>query len=264
MNFKTQIDVILGGRKITPTLTALGFSNSVIQSMNKGQAPGSDYLQLISRAENANINFLLNAQSAPFLVQDGNPECVINWLDELSPAKPGYIHLVMCEGQCIVGLELFETMQLRTKSVEYRRFDLVRTALSQELLNRLKNETDIRAVELPPALFDHLKNGHMGAFLCLGDTQTGTGVFMQYPQIALDTVQANGAGKRSGQMTDIHLMRSVLELVDETIIDSGEKITANERAKIVASIYNSALKMETSPQALEKGRVVDLLDFLKE
>lgn len=263
MNFDERMALILGDRKISPWGRGLGLSNSVIEQLNKGSAPGSDYLQIISRSENVNLNFLLNGQGSAFCVQDGTPDCILNWLNERSPAAPGFIHLVLCDGQSMLALESFEDIQMRSRVLEYTRFDLVSSPLDSELLATLKDQDDIRAIELPPTVFKQLKNGMLGAYACLGNDQEN-GLFKRYSDIPLSTIELKAPVQTSpANVIDIELMRAILEMVAEVTSDTGEILSEADHAKVTAALYNSALRDGLTVDSLQRGAVFSLLDMLQ-
>ncbi len=263
MTFNERLDLILQGRKITPWGKALGLSNSVIQTLSGGNAPGSDYLQLISRAENININFLLNGQGAPFVVQHTDPDYVLSWLGDRTPATPGFMHLILCDGQTMFGLETYEHIDLRGRSVECKRFDLLASPINTALLEALKTFDDIRLTDLPNSLFNQLKNGRLGAFLCLGD-RNAKGVLMQRggPDLnQLNLSDLNACTPTNGAL-DLRLLRAVLDIVTDVINDTGEVLNTGEQSKVIASLYKSATRQGLTASQLQRGAVQGLLDML--
>jgi hypothetical protein len=264
MNFEERLAHILAGRKVSPWGRSLGLSNSVIEQLNKGNLPGSDFLQIISRAENINLNFFLNGQGAPYCVQEGTPGCILKWLADRSPATPGFVHLLLCNGQCMLALESYEDILKGKRVIEYKRFDLVHTQLNDQLFDVLKELDDIRAIELPPTVFKQIRNGQMGTYACLGDEQK-EGVLKRYPDIPLQNIQLKNQpmSQEATSVIDIQLMRAVLEMVAEVTMDSGEILSEADHAKVTAALYNSTLRDGLTADSLKRGAVLGMLDMLK-
>lgn len=264
MNFEERLSHILAGRKVSPWGRSLGFSNSVIDQLSKGKPPGTDFLQIISRSENVNLNFFLNGQGTPYCVQEGTPGCILKWLEDRSPSQPGFIHLLLCNGQCMLALESYEEIQTGRRLIDYRRFDLVYTALNEQLFEVLKEQDDIRAIELPPSVFMQLRSGQMGTFDCLGDDDN-KGLCQRYPSVDLESIQLKGPQKPEtpASAVDIQLMRAVLELVAEVTLDSGVVLNEGDHSKVVTALYNSALRDGLTVDSLKRGAVFTALDMLK-
>lgn len=69
-SFLDGILFVLGERKKHPWGESLGFKNARISSIFKGIPPTADALEVIARAENVNINWLLTGEGPPFYTYD--------------------------------------------------------------------------------------------------------------------------------------------------------------------------------------------------
>ena len=86
--FLYRIEYILGDRDKHPWGRAIGLKNARIQSIFQGKVPTAGALEIIHRAENANLNWLLTGEGPHFVVESWRTdEQVAQLLKEWSEVK---------------------------------------------------------------------------------------------------------------------------------------------------------------------------------
>lgn len=67
--FLSRLDWLAGGRKLTPWLVGLGWSNGDITRVKTGHVPGPAKLEVLVRYEGVNLSWLLAGVGTPYLIE---------------------------------------------------------------------------------------------------------------------------------------------------------------------------------------------------
>jgi hypothetical protein len=76
-DFLSRMEYVLGPRDKHPWGSALGLKGTRVQSIFKGQIPTAPALEVIHRAENASIDWLLTGEGPPFRVESWHSDEVV-------------------------------------------------------------------------------------------------------------------------------------------------------------------------------------------
>ncbi len=262
MDFKERLKLILAGRKITPWGKALGMSNSVIHALSNGNAPGPNYLQVLSRVENVNLNFLLNNQGSPFLVQETESCFIQDWIRS---NKMCFIYMAVCQGKHIFGLESTDRIEHRGRSIDFKRFELISCPLTRNLIDTLSGFSRGYVTELTPDIYERLRKGKMGSYLCL-DNEGGNGALLKKThdlnKLGTEALSRYTAESHPQGDIDIMLMRAALEVVAYVIHERNTIVTETDRANMVSSLYKSSVQRGLSANEIEPASAFMLMDML--
>lgn len=273
-NFSDRLNTVLSGRKVNPWGKSLGMSGSVISAINGGTPPGADYLELIGLAEGASLNYLLTGKGTPFVVEQSPQSEVLEKVQQTTADDTIYIVHASGTGKSVIAFDLIKKMHIKTRTVEFKQFELIECTISNDLLHQCASMQNIELVLLDGPQLNALKKGLAGRYQCLGDANQ-RGLFTNrlisheperfndfYQRILSDQGKNSDECPAQKNELDKSLLKAVLNLVDEVIADTHETITAEEKAKIIASLYSVATKQDSHANQLKPQAVLSMIEML--
>jgi hypothetical protein len=270
--FKAKFEKMLAGRKPTLWIKPLGLSNGTISRIAANGTPGSDILTVMMRAENVNINWLLGADSRPFMIDTHlDHTSFIDYLNYHSEDSDYRLDYLVAENlnTLVVVFSQPASMQFKDKTIGYKHIEVLAGPLNQATLQTLSELKKRHAHSHEFVLSDiqtrQLIRGEFGTYLLFGDADknglipTGiqktsnskiTELVAQFDsnkkQVSVDEIPSNlilvDEVHRSLSKENIHLAPSELIVLSKLLGAIGFTATANiEQIKSAAQLANVSL-----------------------
>lgn len=159
--------LVLNGRKLTPTMTALGWAASTCSKvMNSGHVPGPDYLVQFAKAENVSLSWLLYGEGSPYVVawhpSDDSAADVFQQLLSDEPYWQGT--LVVHGNRMAVVLDQEAVSEFRDNQYHYHAIEIHTGRLGSRSLDVLDAHGIGYVIKFNREQMDRLISGYMGTY----------------------------------------------------------------------------------------------------
>lgn len=271
-DFFARLNTILSGRKVNPWGKSLGMSGSVITAINSGNAPGPEYLTLISKAEGASIDYLLTGKGQPFTIEQVGAEDLIRFI--CFPAHQTLkIYLAKCKAEVLMAVQRHCTHHIKKREINYQEFELLTCKATEQLVDVCHKHKNVIPVGLDDPQYQFAISGQAGANILLGSDNTPglmvkrklaetrfTDFYADLTQSIKNSQKISIQASRAEQI-DKELLISLLSLVDSVIRDLSEHISPSEKAQIISSLYCTATKQNLDAASMNKQTVLSMIEL---
>lgn len=153
--FIDRIQIILDGRDKYPWGQQIGLGNGVIDNMTRnGVIPGSDSLAIIGRAENARVDWLLDARGSPYYVTlADSDDAALAVLEDLATPETWDATIVSDGVRMAVVLDQpgsydvkdgkNEDGTLRVRTVAYRIVEVIAGAVGPKTIEQVRKRREL-------------------------------------------------------------------------------------------------------------------------
>jgi len=238
---KRILELILDGRRQSEFADSLHIPRAVMSEfMRLGKYPADKHLRKIMKAENASMSALWGASSAPFMVhrtisETETFESLKMHLDDHNWT----IHLITGDEFPIFVLSTLAMDVIDNKEFKYTQVEVISGPVDFALANLFRDKK-VKHIELPPDEAHQLATGYKGTYYLFGkETLLGAKIISQADLIKIF---------RNRSTKHAQVLNNVMELVDETVVEEGIELTAEERRKLVTELYTYAVEQNLIPE----------------
>ena len=254
-NFIERLAQVLAERKPTPWGERLGFNKSTVSRIFSGVVPGSEILNAIMRYENISLSWLLSGKGDQFLIERVQTPAEFSDLLEAHTSGEIWESIYVCNapnGLAVILTQPGRKLDYKGKELDYTVIEVINGPVDSGLVEMLKGEKEIGDAnachsnvylcQLEEQDAWNLSNGFMGTFALLGDNEYRGLLEVAESAENVEDLLPTHSLKTGEQPVDTRLMRGVIELVDNVIIEEGIQLDTAVRARIITAAYRSAEK----------------------
>ncbi len=239
---------VLGGRKATPWGKKMGLNATTISGIFSGKQPGAEILRCIAKTENLSVTWLLEGKGAPYLV-DACPSAEV-FADRVAAHIEDQIwnevHLLNAPNGLTVIFCGPAQYDYKGTSVQYQTVEIVTGPVSEALIEHLEQSPlPTWKYSLQEGSAEQIASGQVGTFGLFGDGRS-EGI-LDWPHGNRDTELSiwdliPQEAPKEAPPIDTRLMRAVIELVDNILVEEGIELDIPTRARVITAAYRSAEK----------------------
>ncbi|EOX1582968.1 transcriptional regulator [Vibrio cholerae] len=260
--FVERLNLVLSDRKQTPWGKSLGFTGGSISSIFGGRIPGPEILNVIRRAENVNLNWLLTGEGKPFIVNYfPNAKDFVETLDAMLNDECWKVCVCALAEQTVLILTMPGQYEFKGKWVDYTMCEILVGHGSEELANVLRNHQGQRDIyitpDLPSETLKQIANGELGSYGLLAE---GFGYWIQ-PANSHDLEFIQEA--RQGAPVSAPLMRAVVKLVEDCAQKSKQVLTNEQKSRVITAAYRQAERLNLTEDEILSA-IETAFDVLKD
>lgn len=252
MSFNDRLLRVLSDRKKIAWGESLGFNKSTVTRIFGGEVPGTDILNAIMRKENLSLSWLLSGRGDEFVVARTQiPEEFGDLLEVLLEEGHWTAHICNAPNGATVVLDRPGQYEYKGKAIDYRIVEIINGPVSEELIKELRLEKSIgddnkcyssfKLCELDEDTAWSLSNGYLGTFKLFGDSEFRGLLEKSITDKDIASLLKVSTPK-SELPVDTNLMRGVIELVDNVLVEEGIHLDTPTKARIITAAYRSAEK----------------------
>jgi hypothetical protein len=260
-----RLKIMLAGRKIYPWGLCIGLSNGAISHLSKGAVPGYELQTIIQRQEGVSWRWLAEGESKPFEVE--------TYIDAGDFGERFEYLIGDVDNQCFIiefgQICTFVTItskqyEQKGKLFDYAKVVIITGPYHQCILNSLNNfaeQRDIYRTNIDAATQKEIRNGQLGIYALFGDDKKQGLLSNENCLSEVDKLRAPSKFDKV-QLVDIQLMRAVILIVEQTIIEQQVNMTIEDKTKVIASVYTYALRTNKTADTLDVQSALVAIDTL--
>lgn len=245
-SFVDRLNFVLDDRKQTPWGRSLGFAGGSISSIFGGRVPGSEILNVIHRAENVNLNWLLTGEGSPYIVEYfQSADALSDYVCAMLHEEEWVVHVVSHIDTACLVLTQPGAYEFKGKWVDYRMVHVIVGPGDDVLKNVLddyhKSGGHIFVSELSEEQRQDIMSGQIGTYLLFGQMNPLLNTIRVAGHIS--QIEFTGGSNKEKPPIDTTVMRAVVRLVDEREQELKAKLTSDERSRVITAVYRQAEKL---------------------
>lgn len=249
ISFSERLTDLLSGRGKNAWGKVMGFNSSNITRMFRNEIPGYEILSAIMKMENVSLSWLLEGKGSPFLIDvQETAEGLAEMVEEhLKDGGWTDIYVTNAPNGVLVTLSQPGQYDYKGTAIDYRIIEVVTGPLSEALVQLLeKAKAKVWLGTLEPADAQRIVNGEAGTFLLFGDDKH-EGLLSHPDGLMGQTMQdiwslSPSKPQPAAGSADTHLMRGVIEHIDNMLIEEGIELDTAARARLITAAYRNAEK----------------------
>ena len=256
---------VLANRKIYTWGKALGVSSGAVDKLLKGAVPGIDIQLSMQHKENCNLTFLNTGKGKPFNVCNfSSADGIIEYMAELLEEARWNIYIVQAQSQLTLVFQRTGQYQYKTKLIDHHACEVINGPYNEAVNKYLSTKLDDNKVYYPTLsdeLVGQITSGFLGSFALFGDKST-SGILNHLNQATpiLEVLPPVLASQKN--TVDSHLMRAVIRLIEQSLIESRVELSVDIRAKVITAAYNYAVRTKASASTLDAHGILAILDTI--
>ncbi|ENM3941271.1 TPA: transcriptional regulator [Vibrio cholerae] len=258
LSFEERLNSLLLDRKQTPWGKSLGFTSASISRIFSGDnIPGAEFLFAIKRAENANLNWLLAGEGAPYIVNYiQNAADLANQVKAMLEDEPWTVYLCELTERCVLVLTQPGQYEFKGKFIDYQIIEIITGPSSDELNGVIRNHKNSTVVPLNISEhLDSLVSGNLGTYQLLTSNDA---ILKNCRAVSDEDLTAIDRAKT----IETELMRAVVKLVEECASESRRILTPTQKAKVIAAVYQNSSRLSLKPSEIDSETVRTAIDVI--
>jgi|GEM_PF-3417547 len=226
---------ILDDRKRTEWALGLGIPKATNSNMfNKGIYPSDKHLRRIMLAENASMSALWGASSAPFMIhRTSSAHETYATLEAHLDDHNWDIHVITGDEFPVFVLSTLAMQEIDNQEFKYTHIEVICGPVDHTVANLFRNKS-VKHKQLPENEAHLLATGYKGTYFLFGKE-----TLLDAKEI--DQVEVNRICREPSER-NAALLKRVMEILDETVIQEGIEVNAQERRKLVSELYTYAIE----------------------
>ncbi|AWL12793.1 hypothetical protein HMF8227_02341 [Saliniradius amylolyticus] len=267
---------VLGDRTLHGWGKSLGLSDGKIQNMRKGKTPDPELLSILSRTENVNINWLLTGDGAPFKVHAfTNGDDLQDYLSTALEDEPWRIIVVESYPEVTVVLHQPGQIDFAKRTIDYHVVEVLtgsRSKLLIEFLEQLARAGMLEVVQACTSLNKaEIRLGMVGPYWLFGNNDscghlTNNTRVMREGELEESNIEFQSWESSTSDNTQgiqINLMRAVVELLEQTLIEQKLTLTPNQKARVISAAYNHAIQAGATADTIQPQALTMAIDAVR-
>ncbi|WDE12731.1 hypothetical protein [Thalassomonas haliotis] len=258
---------VLANRKIYTWGKALGVSSGAVDKLLKGAVPGIDIQLSMQHKENCNLTFLNTGKGKPFNVNNfPASQGMIDYVAELLATAPWNIYIVRADNLITLVFQQPGQYEYKTKLIDHDVCEVLVGQYTEAVYKYLSTKLEHNKVYYPKLseeVIEQITSGYLGTFALFGDKKT-SGILNHLSQATavLDQLPSTVASEQN--TADSHLMRAVIRLIEQAIVENRIELSVETRAKVITAGYNYAVRTGSSVSSLDPHGILAILDTIVE
>ena len=127
-------------------------------------------------------------------------------------------------------------------------------------LKQRQEENKLRIPEIADKAIHEIISGEAGCYKMFGDAaEENTG----YLKAGLDNIELEELSETPDSKISINLMRSVVRLVEQSALELGLQLDADQRARTYAAAYNYAINTNATVDTLDPAGILAAIDAVR-
>ncbi|MCG9597042.1 transcriptional regulator [Vibrio sp. Isolate25] len=245
-SFVSRLNLVLNGRKQTPWGKSLGLTGGAISSIFGGRIPGSEILNVIHRAENVNLNWLLTGEGSPFIVEYfQTADALSDYVCAMLHDEPWVVYVCSHVDTACLVLTQPGAYEFKGKFVDYNMIHVLVGPGDDVLANVLNDHNSDGGAVFVPLMTDNERKdliaGKIGTYELLGGLEPLLNPHKVGSHIS--DIEFTGASS-SNASVDVSIMRTIINLVSEKEAELQADLTTEQRARIIAAVYKQLSRVD--------------------
>lgn len=259
-----RLKLILGGRKKYSWGKTIGLSNGHVNRIFSESTITWEALRVIKYADNVRPHWLTgDSNLSPYLTRTTSEyedfaEIAENYLSD------GDWDVTIATDQIHITLILNQPAEYDHKGTAYAYHETVilngpKSLPLIPLLTQV-SKSKLFILNIDKATLHKLGTGWIGTYQLFG-TETAPGLIQQ--RQPLDTQQLNQllrTEKTDSTLIDIKLMRNVIRLLEDTLLEDGITLTPEEKSKVLAASYRQSQRLDLTSEKLNANMMRSLIE----
>ena len=258
---------VLANRKIYTWGKALGVSSGAVDKLLKGAVPGIDIQLSMQHKENCNLTFLNTGKGKPFNVNNfSTSQGMIDYMAELLTSAPWNIYIVRADSLITLVFQQPGQYEYKTKLIDHDVCEVLVGQYTEAVYKYLSTKLEFNKVYYPKLseeVVEQITTGYMGTYALFGDQKT-SGILNHLSQATLVLDELPPVTVSEQNTADSHLMRAVIRLIEQSLIENRIELSVDTRAKVITAGYNYAVRTRASAATLDPHGILAILDTILE
>ncbi|GAB6262475.1 hypothetical protein [Photobacterium sp. R1] len=262
--FEHRLRFIQQDRAQSNWAESLGMSEREFTALFTGPFPDTASLQLLRRVENANLNWLLSNNGEPFFVNHHlSGEAFSDTIQAKLEYKPWQVYLCSLAEHTMLILTHPAQVEYKGKTVDYQQLEIHVGPGSLALAEALHPSAEKGQVLIPHFGATEKKsiaNGQLGTY---GLMRNGVTLKTECHVALPDSLHFPDKHEAKDQ-ADTILLKVLMALLEQCLAESGEELSADNRAKIISTLYSFAGQMKMTATDLTPALIRTAIQIMYE
>ncbi|WDE06288.1 hypothetical protein SG34_005015 [Thalassomonas viridans] len=258
---------MLANRKIYTWGKALGVSSGAVDKLLKGAVPGIDIQLSMQHKENCNLTFLNTGKGKPFNVNNfSSSRGMIDHMAELLINAPWNIYIVRADSLLTLVFQQPGQYEYKTKLIDHDVCEVLVGQYTETVHKYLSTKLEFNKVYFPrlsEVVVEQITEGYLGTYALFGDAKTSG--YLNHLSHTIPVLDELPPATVSEQNTaDSHLMRAVVRLIEQSIVEGKAEVSVETKANIITASYNYAVKSGAKANTLDSQGILAIVDAMLE